>query len=45
VTEPRKEVTSMIQQPYAKPQLVKLGLLREMTKDYTSKNPDFTYKK
>jgi hypothetical protein len=30
-------------QPYAKPQLVKLGLLREMTKDYTSKKEDFVY--
>jgi len=41
VTEPRKEVTSMTQ-AYAKPQLVKLGLLREMTKDYTSRNPDLS---
>ena len=28
-------------QPYAKPQLVKLGLLREMTKEYTSQKEDF----
>jgi hypothetical protein len=32
----------MTQQPYAKPHVVKLGLLRELTKDYVSRKPDLS---